>query len=38
MMNGNELEINKITVMLVDDHPMVQGGLGHVFHSMKTLK
>ena len=27
MMNGNELEINKITVMLVDDHPMVQGGL-----------
>ena len=26
-MNGNELEINKITVMLVDDHPMVQGGL-----------
>jgi two-component system nitrate/nitrite response regulator NarL len=27
MMNSNELDVKKITVMLVDDHPMVQGGL-----------
>lgn len=26
-MNSSELDVNKITVMLVDDHPMVQGGL-----------
>jgi two-component system nitrate/nitrite response regulator NarL len=27
MMNSDELDVKKITVMLVDDHPMVQGGL-----------
>ncbi|AGH46993.1 response regulator [Paraglaciecola psychrophila] len=26
-MNSDELDVKKITVMLVDDHPMVQGGL-----------
>jgi two-component system NarL family response regulator len=27
MLNSDELDVKKITVMLVDDHPMVQGGL-----------
>ena len=38
MMNSNELDIKKITVMLVDDHPMVQGGLSACLSFYEDIK
>lgn len=38
MMNSNELDVKKITVMLVDDHPMVQGGLSACLSFYEDIK
>ena len=37
-MNSNELDVKKITVMLVDDHPMVQGGLSACLSFYEDIK